>query len=136
MLFRLILLIHFGNSVEAWLHNIHEAPRYNRGRIPRSSGRPNRPRGGPMANPPRIVSSSAGVAMDASENLDLDDDSEARSAFGTKEYWDDTYAEAFIAGCLCRKRKLGQIMIRCDDPSVSCFVYFTNDRILPSQRVS
>jgi hypothetical protein len=45
-------------------------------------------------------------------------------------------AEAFIAGCLCRKRKLGQIMIRCDDPSVSCFVYFTNDRILPSQRVS
>jgi hypothetical protein len=91
MLFRLILLIHFGNSVEAWLHNIHEAPRYNRGRIPRSSGRPNRPRGGPMANPPRIVSSSAGVAMDASENLDLDDDSEARSAFGTKEYWDETH---------------------------------------------
>jgi SAM-dependent methyltransferase len=77
-----ILRMHSGASVDAWMQ---ESPRCNH-RI-RPSGCPNLSSG--PVRPSRIVSS---VGADISVDIDLDDDSDARSAFGTREYWDDVYA--------------------------------------------
>jgi SAM-dependent methyltransferase len=70
-----ILWMHSIVTVNAW---IQESPRYNRRNLSSS----------PVLRPSRIFSS---VGADDS-SIDLDDDSDARSAFGTKEYWDDVYA--------------------------------------------
>jgi SAM-dependent methyltransferase len=72
-----ILLMHSGVIVDAW---VQTSPRYNRCIRPSPSGCPN------------TISFSSVGADDISVDIDLDDDSNARSAFGTKEYWDDVYA--------------------------------------------
>jgi SAM-dependent methyltransferase len=72
-----ILLLISRVAVDAW---IPASPGCNVSRRPVS------------IRPSRIISFSSVRVNDDSSSIDLDDDSDARSAFGTKEYWDDVYA--------------------------------------------